>query len=259
MHMRTQTPISPRDQRGSRDQGVFDWPHAPSLERADFMTAACNRDALAWIDRWPRWPAPSMLICGPEGAGKTHLLHIWAAQAGARVIDAGQLRTVMLHDAAAFGIGESTGDDGNDENGGALAVDHVDAGADGGPGDPVALFHLYNMMHAAGGQLLLAARDGPDAWHWSSADLRSRIKAGVQVQLGAPDDALLGALLVKLFADRQLSPSPELLRYLLARMPRSCAAALRLAAILDRLGLQRHQPITVPLARQALASPEMAG
>ena len=32
-----------------------------------------NREALAWIDRWPDWPAPALALGGPAGCGKTHL------------------------------------------------------------------------------------------------------------------------------------------------------------------------------------------
>jgi chromosomal replication initiation ATPase DnaA len=70
--------------------------------------------------------------------------------------------------------------------------------------------------------------------------------------LEAPDDALLEALLVKLFADRQLAVGEELLRYLLARMERSFAAARALVAALDRAALAEGRAVTIPLARRVL-------
>ena len=72
-------------------------------------------------------------------------------------------------------------------------------------------------------------------------------------RLEPPDDALLAAVLVKLFADRQLAVAPDLIQYLLARIDRSFAAAEAVVAALDRAGLARHRPITARLARRRAA------
>ncbi|MEM8951362.1 MAG: DNA replication protein, partial [Pseudomonadota bacterium] len=56
---------------------AFDHRTARGIE--DFMPAESNRDALAWLERWPDWPAPALVLHGPSGAGKTHLAQIWAA------------------------------------------------------------------------------------------------------------------------------------------------------------------------------------
>jgi chromosomal replication initiation ATPase DnaA len=54
----------------------------PTYAREDFVVAGGNREALAWIDQWPDWPAPALALSGPTGCGKTHLARIWAARAG---------------------------------------------------------------------------------------------------------------------------------------------------------------------------------
>ncbi len=71
-------------------------------------------------------------------------------------------------------------------------------------------------------------------------------------RLEAPDDALLAAVLVKLFHDRQLAVGPDLVRYLVERMDRSFAAAEALVSALDRAGLARQRPITARLAAEVL-------
>jgi len=73
------------------------------------------------------------------------------------------------------------------------------------------------------------------------------------VALAAPDDALLGAVLVKLFADRQLVVSEEVIAYLLVHLERTFAAARRIVAALDRAALAARRRVTVPLAREVLA------
>ena len=101
----------------------------------------------------------------------------------------------------------------------AVAIDDAEGA------DEEALLHLYNMLAERQGHLLLAAREPPARWTIRLADLRSRLLAAPAVAVDAPDDALLGAVLVKLFADRQLRISEDLIAYLLPRIERSFAAA----------------------------------
>ena len=83
----------------------LDLGHRPALGRADFLVAPCNAAAIAWLDRWPHWPAPALALYGAAGSGKTHLAHVFAARAGATSIDPAQLKTervpALLGDAVA--------------------------------------------------------------------------------------------------------------------------------------------------------------
>jgi chromosomal replication initiation ATPase DnaA len=99
---------------------------------------------------------------------------------------------------------------------------------------------------------MVTGRRAPARWPIGLADLASRLRAAPVARLEAPDDALLAAVLVKLFADRQIAVAPELIRYLVARMERSFAAADALVAALDRAGMARHRPITPRLAAEVL-------
>ena len=46
--------------------------------REDFVVAPCNQEAVSWIDKWPNWPVPCVLIYGEKGSGKTHLASIFS-------------------------------------------------------------------------------------------------------------------------------------------------------------------------------------
>ena len=76
------------------------------------------------------------------------------------------------------------------------------------------------------------------------------------VELGPPDDALLRAVLVKLFADRQLAVDESLLTYLVTRIDRSFAAARAAVERLDREALRLHRPVTRALAAETLLGSE---
>jgi DnaA regulatory inactivator Hda len=219
------------------DQLTFDFPHRPALGAEDFLVAPPNAEAVAWIDRWPDWPAPVLVIHGPAGCGKTHLARVFMTATGAAEITADALTEA---EPPAL-LGDSP----------ACVLEDADAVA--GTAAEAQLFHLYNTVKEAGRHMLLTARTPPARWPVRLADLRSRLNAGITVGIGAPDDALIGAVLVKLFADRQLKVDGDVLKYLLARMERSFAAAQALVGALDDTALAEKRAVTVPLVRAVLA------
>ncbi len=228
---------------GADGQLALDLAARPALGRADFFAGAPNRLALAAIDRWPDWPGGRIAVAGPAGSGKTHLAHVWAARSGARILPA----------AALAGI-----DPGSVPQDAALAVEDGDRLAALGPeaarAAEVALFHLCNLLAAGGGSLMVTGRTAPAQWRLGLPDLASRLATAPVAALEPPDDALLAAVLVKLFGDRGVGVGPEVIRFLIARMDRSFEAAAAMVARLDRLGLARGRPITVRLAAEALAA-----
>jgi len=214
-------------------QLVLDLGHRPALGEVDFLVAPCNQAAIQWLDRWPDWPAPALTLYGPAGCGKTHLARVFAARSRAPIIEAGRLAT----DAVPVLLAEAR----------ACVVDDADrAGAE-------PLLHLFNLIAERRGAMLLTAREPPARWPGLLADLRSRLAAAPAVAVAELDDALLAALLVKLFADRQLAVSQEVVLFLVRQMERSFEAARRLVADLDAAGLRDHRGITIPLARAVLS------
>lgn len=209
-------------------------PYLTALGRPDFLVSEGNREALGWLDRWPDWPTPALVLHGPAGCGKTHLAHLWAGRANAALIPGETIQ-------AALPAAPAAGDPPH------LAIDDAERA------DARALLHLHNLSLERGGTLLLIARRPPGEWDIRLADLRSRLRAAFAVGIAAPDEALLGAVLVKHFADRQLRVAPAVIAFLIARIERSFAAAAEIVERLDRMALADRRPVTIPLARRALA------
>ncbi|MCH8999236.1 MAG: DNA replication protein [Proteobacteria bacterium] len=214
----------------------------PALGRDDFMVAPSNEVAVAWIDRWPDWPGPALAIYGPPGCGKTHLCQVWRAMSGA-----------VQADAAALDANEPPEILGAAR---ACVLDGAEAVLGAEAERERRVLHLYNLLSERGGHLLVTGRDAPARWACALPDLGSRLAAMTAVRLAAPDDALIEAVLVKLFADRQLRVGGEVVRFLCARMERSFEAARALVAALDRVSLADRRAVTVPLARRVLAEIE---
>jgi chromosomal replication initiation ATPase DnaA len=213
-------------------QLAIDLPHRPAFGRADFLVSECNAAALGWIERWPQWPARALVLHGPAGSGKSHLAHLWRERTGGTLIPGDELQPLEPDQLARCR---------------AVALD----GAEDAPEE--ALLHLYNCCREAGASLLVVAREAPANWPVALPDLASRLRAAPSVSIALPDDALLAAVLVKHFADRQVRVAPGIIAFLVRRMERSFAAAGALAARLDRLSLSAGRPIGLALARIALA------
>ena len=212
----------------------------PTFAREDFVVSEGNREALAWIDRWPDWPAAALALSGPPGSGKTHLARIWATRANAAVLDAPDLEGKSVPDLTALSEAHAR-----------ILIDHADRAPER------ALFHLYNLMRERCGHLLLVAELPPAHWRISLPDLASRLRAAPAVAVAPPDDELLGSIILKQLSDRQLHAGPGVVQYLVARMERSAETARRVVAALDQRALSESREIDRRLAADVLA--ELSG
>ena len=118
--------------------------------------------------------------------------------------------------------------------------------------DEESFLHLFNYVLENRGSLLLAGREPPARWLLRLADLSSRLRAVPIVGIHPPDDELLGALLIKLFSDRQMKIGEDVLLYILPRMERTFAAAKAIVGALDEMGFVERRNVTVHLAREIL-------
>ncbi|WP_227270544.1 HdaA/DnaA family protein [Roseobacter weihaiensis] len=213
----------------------LDLPGITALGRADFLVAASNALAVTLIEDWQTWAGRKLVLTGPEGSGKTHLTHVWASLSGAQICAAADLSDLDIPTLAQ----------------GQVAVEDVPQIA-GDAEAQTALFHLHNLVLAEGHALLLTGEGAATHWALDLPDLASRIAGTHAVALKTPDDALLSAVLAKLFSDRQITPKPDLIPYLIRRIDRSFAAARDIVAALDAASLAEKRPITRSFAAAVL-------
>lgn len=216
--------------RGSDQLGLA-LDHTERFGREDFLEGPSNAAGLALVDCWPDWGDTMAALVGPEGAGKSHLAAIWAAKSHAPIV-----RAATLVGANVPGL-LSTG---------AVGIEDL---APGGF-DETVLFHLLNLARQQRVFVLLTARTPPARWAVGIKDLASRLRAVPAVALAAPDDALLRAVIVKLWADRQIPVDDGLVSYLANHIERSFAAARAAVTALDREALRQQRPVTRALAAE---------
>jgi len=216
------------------DQLVLDLPHRPALGAEDFLISQSNRAAADIVDAWPAWPQASVVVAGPPRSGKTHLANVWRLKSGAARIQAH-----ALGDADVAAASSAT----------AVLVEDLHRGI----ASERALFHLLNLVREHKRSMLLTSRVPAGELEVSLPDLRSRLRALPFATIARPDEALLRAVLVKQFTDRQLAVEPHTIGYIALRMEQSMEAAATIVAEIDRAAMTSHRKVTRALAAEILA------
>lgn len=198
------------------------------LGAEDFMVADSNREAWHWIvqSQPQQWPTHCLLLLGPEGCGKTHLLNIWRTAQAAETLEPGADILASIRPAQAYLLDDA------DRIAGQSALE-------------VWLQHLFNTTREAGANLLLSSRLPPKDWGLGLADIRSRLNSVYTIMVNEPDDDLLSALLMKLFADRQLRVDNQAITYIVRHFPRSAGIIRDFVDFIDRQALVEKRDITV--------------
>ncbi|HKT54001.1 MAG TPA: chromosomal replication initiator DnaA [Caulobacteraceae bacterium] len=202
--------------------------------RDDFIVSPANAEAVRMLDVWPAWHGGCLALVGAAGSGKTHLARAWAKAVKAAVITSPSAVSVVEVERL---------------RGRPVLVEEADQGA---PDET--LFHLINMAGAPNGGVLFTARSAPSDWPTALPDLRSRLNALPVAQLGAPDDGLLAAVLLRFFRERSIEPADDVIPYLLRRIERSVPRAREIVERLDDAVDDEQRGVSRSLAKQILES-----
>jgi DnaA-homolog protein len=215
-------------------------------DRAVFETflPARNAEALAHAQRVAAGgPAGLTWLCGPHGAGKTHLLQAACALASSHA----RAGYVPLAEVAALGVGVLEGLPQLE----CLCLDDIDA-VIGRDDWERGIFALLRELQDAGGSLIAAAQAPPALLAFALPDLGSRCAAGAVLQLRLLDEAEQGQALQLRARVRGFELPDETLQWLLRRFPRDMASLYGLLDTLDEAALVAQRRLTIPFIREVL-------
>ncbi len=215
------------------EQLTFDLPAGVSLSAGDFFVSSANTAAFVMVTNPDGWPERKLVLTGPSGSGKSHLAGIFANQVGATTVQAADLTEDMQHPDTP------------------MVVEDIEGLTTAGE---TVLFHLHNHLAQAKLPLLITAQTPPARWPIALPDLASRMQATTPAHIDDPDDELLKAVIMKLFADRQITYPPDLPDFLAVRIERSFAAAAAIVTALDETALREKRKVNRHLASQVLQS-----
>lgn len=217
------------------NQLSFSLPKKETLDRDNYFVSQANQGAVSLIEDWINWPSRKLILVGSEGSGKTHLGHLWAGEVGATIINATTLMEQQISELSKAPV----------------LVEDINEIQRNQPVE-IVLFHLHNLLYSEGHSLLMTSQILPGRLSFSLKDLQSRIEASIIAKLHPVDDDLLGAILIKMFADRQIYFSDKLLTYVLSRVERSYTAAKLFVEEVDSKAMTESRVIGKRLVRDIL-------
>lgn len=184
----------------------------PDNSSGAFVHGTSNAEAVTALADTANWANNILAIIAPKGSGKTHLGHIWVERH----------KAIALDGSKGFVPRQSY-------RGRALWID------DASRADEYTLFTLINLTITGELKaLLFSDQNMPSDWNVQLPDLHSRLKNVQIVRLQEPDEALLSAIITKLFMDRGLKVSDTLIDYLLVHADRSVDSLRALICDLDK-------------------------
>lgn len=217
-------------------------------ERFEDFVAGPNQAVVDALRRLKTQPAASLFIHGPPSSGKSHLLNALCIEIREGGDPAWYLNLERLEPEASALL-----------NGlhGLVCFDGLHAVV-GDSGWEEALFHCFNEVREAGGQIVASSRKPLSALHFALPDLASRMAWGVRMKLETlPEGDRLKVLQARA-RSLEVDLPEEVQGFLLRRMSRDLGSLLEALEKLHRGALAAKRRVTVPLAREVLAE-ELAG
>lgn len=187
---------------------------------------------------------PSIVVCGDQDTGKSHLLQAVCHQAEQ---NQRQAVCVSMEEFLPFGPEALEGLELNE----VLCLDDLDRVA--GQADwEEAVFHLYNRVGDHGGQLVISLSDLPTQLPFVLPDLISRLRHGLLVQMGIYRDNDRMRILTARAEQRGLVMSEDVAAFILKRAPRSLAELLAALDQLDDNSLKAQRRLTIPFVKSVM-------
>ena len=222
-------------------QQAFSFSAKKDMRIDDFMVSDCNKSAFMMVNSWPDWNSSGLIIYGPKGSGKTHLAHIFSDIVKSYC---GKPMQIPFYDSTQIKMNNIQRICNSSQ---VIIVENLQANV-----DQEALFHLFNYYNTEGKYILWTSDTAPSRLNFGLKDLQSRLNTLPIAEIKEPDDTMLRSLVIKLFYDRQLTISPEILEYIINNTERSFAYVEDLIREIDEISLEYKMAVNYKIIKEAI-------
>ena len=216
-------------------QKTLNFGHKDDYSVKNLYKSTCNEIAINFINEWPKTTINNNIFCiyGPSGSGKTHISKVWMEKSNA----------IIFNSISDLSFDYLSGFDRN------LIFEDIALNKNWPEN---LLFEFINEIKTSRLSLLITCNSDPLKIKWKTKDLISRFTSFTNIEIKLPDDILIRKLLIKQFADRQLSLDSEQIEYISKRIERSYSSIIRIVDRVDNLALQHKKAISKNIIKEAI-------
>ena len=214
------------------NQQIFNFEKNKSLNANDFFVSRSNYYAYELINSWPKWEKKIVNICGEKYSGKSHLSNIFIQKFKGRIIYANTVNNETLNSLKTY------------EN---IVLENFSKSV-----NENLIYSLFNLMDQDNKYLVINSQIPINEIDFKLDDLKSRLKNCLVAKIQNPDDEMIYALIVKNFADRQISLDKKLIDFIIKRIDRSYGKIFEFIYKIDEISLKKKKSINLNIIKQTL-------
>ena len=214
------------------NQQIFNFEKNKSLNANDFFVSRSNYYAYQLINSWPKWEKKIVNICGEKYSGKSHLSNIFIQKFKGRIIYANTVNNETLNSLKTY------------EN---IVLENFSKSV-----NENLIYSLFNLMDQDNKYLVINSQIPINEIDFKLNDLKSRLKNCLVAKIQNPDDEMIYALIVKNFADRQISLDKKLIDFIIKRIDRSYGKIFEFIYKIDEISLKKKKSINLNIIKETL-------
>ena len=217
----------------SENQLFIKFENIKDYKKENFFVSTSNLEAFEILNSWPKWIKKFINLYGEKYSGKSHLAKIFELKSTCLNISEKNFTEEIL---IKFKTKQSL-----------IIEDYQNNISEN------LLYSLINIVEQENKYLLITSEKPINEFNYKVDDLVSRLNNFLYIKLGAPDDELIYALIVKNFSDRQITIDKKLIDYIIKRIDRSYESIFIFISKVDQLSLQKGKPINLEVIKKVLS------
>ena len=217
----------------SENQLFIKFENIKDYKKENFFVSTSNVEAFEILNSWPKWIKKFINLYGEKYSGKSHLAKIFESKSTCLNISEKDFTEEIL---IKFKTKQSL-----------IIEDYQNNISEN------LLYSLINIVEQENKYLLITSEKPINEFNYKLNDLVSRLNNFLYIKLGAPDDELIYALIVKNFSDRQITIDKKLIDYIIKRIDRSYESIFIFISKVDQLSLQKGKPINLEVIKKVLS------